>query len=81
MGENAKADVVNTHVKDNEKVKIEKIELKAVYTPGHTDDSYSFLMENKVFTGDTLLIKGTGRTDFQNGNPYDQYNSLFQHIH
>ncbi len=80
MGEQTKADVVSIRLKDNEKVKIEKIVLTAVYTPGHTDDSYSFLMENKVFTGDTLLIKGTGRTDFQNGNPYDQYNSLFEKL-
>ena len=80
MGEHAPADVVSMHVKDNEKVKIEGIELTALYTPGHTDDSYSFLMDDRVFTGDTLLIKGTGRTDFQNRNPYDQYNSLFDRL-
>ena len=80
MGEQAKTEIVSMHIKDNEKVKIEGIELTALYTPGHTDDSYSFLMKNIVFTGDTLLIKGTGRTDFQNGNPYDQYNSLFERL-
>ena len=80
MGEHAPADVVSMHVKDNEKVKIEGIELTALYTPGHTDDSYSFLMKDRVFTGDTLLIRGTGRTDFQNGNPYDQYHSLFDRL-
>ena len=80
MGEQAPADVVSMHVKDNEKISIENINLTALYTPGHTDDSYSFLMNDKVFTGDTLLIKGTGRTDFQNGNPYDQYNSLFDRL-
>ena len=80
MGEHAPADVVLMHVKDNEKIKIENVELTALYTPGHTDDSYSFLMNDRVFTGDTLLIKGTGRTDFQNGNPYDQYNSLFDRL-
>ena len=80
MGEHAPADVVSMRVKDNERVKIEGIELTALYTPGHTDDSYSFLMDDRVFTGDTLLIKGTGRTDFQNGNPYDQYNSLFDRL-
>jgi len=61
-------------------LKIENIELKAIYTPGHTDCSYSYLMENKVFTGDTLLINGTGRTDFQSGNPYDAYDSLFNKL-
>ncbi len=80
MGEHAPADVVTMYVKDNEKVKIEGIELTAIYTPGHTDNSYSFLMKDRVFTGDTLLIRGTGRTDFQNGNPYDQYHSLFDRL-
>ena len=80
MGEQAPADVVSMHVKDNEKISIENIDLTALYTPGHTDDSYSFLMNDRLFTGDTLLIKGTGRTDFQNGNPYDQYNSLFDRL-
>ena len=80
MGEQAPANVVSMHVKDNEKIKIEKIELLTLYTPGHTDDSYSFLMNDRVFTGDTLLINGTGRTDFQNGNPYDQFHSLFERI-
>ncbi len=80
MGEKAPADVVSMHVKDNEKINIEKINLTAIYTPGHTDDSYSFLMNDRVFTGDTLLIKGTGRTDFQNGNSYDQYHSIFDRL-
>jgi len=80
MGEHTKAEVVNLKIKDNEKIKIEKIELLSLYTPGHTDCSFSFLMNDRVFTGDTLLIKGTGRTDFQNGNPYDQYNSLFNRL-
>ena len=80
MGEHAPADVVSMTVKDNEKITIEKIELTSLYTPGHTDDSYSFLMNDRVFTGDTLLIRGTGRTDFQNGNPYDQYSSLFERL-
>ena len=80
MGEHAPADIVSMTVKDNEKITIEKIELTSLYTPGHTDDSYSFLMNDRVFTGDTLLIRGTGRTDFQNGNPYEQYNSLFERL-
>ena len=80
MGEHAPGDVVSMNVKDNESVSIEKINLKALYTPGHTDDSYSFLMNDRVFTGDTLLIKGTGRTDFQNGDPYEAYNSIFERL-
>ena len=80
MGENSKSEVIDLKIKDNEKVNIEKIELTAMYTPGHTDCSYSYLMNDRVFTGDTLLINGTGRTDFQNGSSYDAYESLFNKI-
>src|SRR5438105_6114228 len=69
MGEQSGVDVVSTRIADGDKVRIEGITLDALYTPGHTDDSYSFLMGDRVFTGDTLLIRGTGRTDFQNGDP------------
>jgi rhodanese-related sulfurtransferase len=51
-----------------------------LYTPGHTDDSYSFVLADRVFTGDTLLIRGTGRTDFQNGDPRAQYDSIFNKL-
>ena len=77
MGEQSKADVVSIRVGDGDKVGIEGLTLEALYTPGHTDDSYSYLMPDRVFTGDTLLIRGTGRTDFQNGDPRAQYQSLF----
>ena len=80
MGENSKSEVVDLKIKDSEKITIEKIELKAIYTPGHTDCSYSYLMKDRVFTGDTLLINGTGRTDFQNGSSYDAYDSLFNKL-
>ena len=80
MGEKSLSEVVTIKVKDNEKIKIENIELTSLYTPGHTDCSYSFFMKDRIFTGDTLLINGTGRTDFQNGNPIDQYHSLFDRI-
>ena len=80
MGENSKSEVIDLKIKDNEKINIENIELKAMYTPGHTDCSYSYLMKDRVFTGDTLLINGTGRTDFQNGSSYDAYNSLFNKL-
>ena len=80
MGEKSLSEVVTIKVKDNEKIKIENIELTSLYTPGHTDCSYSFFMKDRIFTGDTLLINGTGRTDFQNGNPVDQYHSLFDRI-
>ena len=80
MGEKSSSEVLDIRVKDNEKIKIENIELISMYTPGHTDCSYSFLMNDRVFTGDTLLINGTGRTDFQNGNSHDAYDSLFNKL-
>ncbi len=80
MGENSKSEVIDLKIKDNEKVNIENIELKAIYTPGHTDCSYCYVMKDRVFTGDTLLINGTGRTDFQNGSSYDAYDSLFNKL-
>jgi sulfur dioxygenase len=77
MGEQSKAACVSRKIADGEVIKVDGIALTALYTPGHTDDSYSFVMNDRVFTGDTLLIRGTGRTDFQNGDPRDQYQSLF----
>ena len=77
MGENAKVDVVSMRVSEGDKLTIEGLALDVLYTPGHTDNSYSFLTRDRVFTGDTLLIRGTGRTDFQNGSARAQYESLF----
>ena len=80
MGEKSKSEVVDLKLKDNENISIENIQLKAIYTPGHTDCSYCYVMNDRVFTGDTLLINGTGRTDFQSGSPYDAYESLFNKL-
>ncbi len=77
MGEQTKADVVSMRLSDGDKITIEGLALDVIYTPGHTDDSYSFVMPDRVFTGDTLLIRGTGRTDFQNGDPRAEYESIF----
>ena len=80
MGENTPADTVEIKVKDDEYINLENLKIRAMYTPGHTSDSYSFLMNNHLFSGDTLLINGTGRTDFQNGNAKDAYNSIFNKL-
>ena len=80
MGEKSKSEVIDLRIKDSEKINVENIELKAIYTPGHTDCSYSYLKNDRVITGDTLLINGTGRTDFQNGSSYDAYDSLFNKL-
>src|SRR5919109_550496 len=77
MGEQSKVDVVSMRLGDGEQLQIEGLSLDVLYTPGHTDDSYSFVLPDRVFTGDTLLIRGTGRTDFQNGDPRAQYESIF----
>ena len=80
MGEESESEVIDLRVKENEKVKIEGIELITLYTPGHTKCSYSYLMNDRVFTGDTLLINGSGRTDFQGGSAMEQYDSIFNKL-
>jgi sulfur dioxygenase len=80
MGEQTKADVVSMRLAEGEKLAIDGVSLDVLYTPGHTDDSYSYLMGDRVFTGDTLLIRGTGRTDFQNGDARQQYDSIFNKL-
>lgn len=80
MGAQTKADCVSLRVKDGETLEVDGLRLQAMYTPGHTDDSYSYRLADRVFTGDTLLIRGTGRTDFQNGDAYAQYDSLFNRL-
>ena len=80
MGEHTPSEAVEIKVKDNEIIKIDDLEIKSIYTPGHTSESYSFLLENYLFSGDALLINGTGRTDFQNGNSKDSYHSIFDKL-
>ncbi|HXF07146.1 MAG TPA: MBL fold metallo-hydrolase [Candidatus Acidoferrales bacterium] len=80
MGEQTKAECVSLRVRDGEIIHVGALTLRALYTPGHTDESYSFVMDDRVFTGDTLLIRGTGRTDFQNGDARAQYDSLFNKL-
>lgn len=80
MGEMSAVDVVSVRVAEGDRVAVEGVKLDVIYTPGHTDDSYSYLMQDRVFTGDTLLIRGTGRTDFQNGDAVAQYDSIFNKL-
>jgi sulfur dioxygenase len=80
MGEQSSVEVVSMRIAEGDRLGIEGISLDVAYTPGHTDDSYSFIMPDRVFTGDTLLIRGTGRTDFQNGDPRAQYESIFNRL-
>ena len=80
MGEAAKVEFDTYKVKEGDCLDIDGLKFNILYTPGHTDDSYSFCMKDRVFTGDTLLIKGTGRTDFQNGSASQQYDSIFNKL-
>ena len=84
LGEQAHSFCVSKALHDGDQIHVGKIVMHALHTPGHTDDSYSFVVKDQnqtyVFTGDTLLIRGTGRTDFQHGNPAQQYHSLFQKL-
>jgi sulfur dioxygenase len=80
MGDHTPAEAVEIKVKDDDYINLDNLKIRAMYTPGHTSDSYSFLMDNYLFSGDTLLINGTGRTDFQNGNAKDAYNSIFNKL-
>jgi len=80
IGAQAKSDCASARFSDGEKLELDGLSLTAMYTPGHTDDSYSFLMGDRIFTGDILLIRGSGRTDFQNGDPYQAYDSIFHRI-
>ena len=80
MGNHTPTDAVEIKVKDEEVINLDKLKIKSLYTPGHTADSFSFLMDNYLFSGDTLLINGTGRTDFQNGSSIDAYNSIFNRL-
>ena len=80
MGSHTPAESVEIKVKDDEYINLDNLKIRAMYTPGHTSDSFSFLMNNYLFSGDTLLINGTGRTDFQNGNAKDAYNSIFNKL-
>ena len=80
MGNHTPADTVEIKIKDEETIKLDQLSIKALYTPGHTSDSFSFLMDNYLFSGDTLLINGTGRTDFQNGDAKEAYNSIFNRL-
>jgi sulfur dioxygenase len=80
MGEMSQVDVVSIRLAEGDRLTIEGLPLDVIYTPGHTDDSYSFRLPDRVFTGDTLLIRGTGRTDFQNGDARAQYDSIFNKL-
>jgi sulfur dioxygenase len=84
MGERTRAECVTRHVRDGERLDVDGISLSALYTPGHTDESFSFVLEpdapRAVFTGDVLLIRGSGRTDFQGGDARRSWDSIVNRL-
>jgi sulfur dioxygenase len=76
VNENAKVDCASIFLKDQQELKFGNLILKAFYTPGHTDTCMSYLVNDMLFTGDCLFIRGTGRTDFQNGDSQEMFNSI-----
>ena len=81
MGNSIIAKKITNNIVFEEKVlSIGNINIQAIYTPGHTIDSYCFLLENFLFSGDTILINGTGRTDLENGNSKSLYQSIYEKI-
>ncbi|MFZ5723682.1 MAG: MBL fold metallo-hydrolase [Pseudomonadota bacterium] len=80
MGERSQAECVSQRVRDGEFIDVGGLRLQALYTPGHTDESFSFVLDparpRAVFTGDVLLIRGSGRTDFQSGNAHQSWRSI-----
>lgn len=82
MGQQSDAKYVSENFNDGRQISVDSLNIYVMYTPGHTDNSYSFYVPqlNSVFTGNTLLIRGTGRTDFKNGDSAQQFQSIFEKI-
>ena len=84
MGNQSKVSCISRTVSDDDIIFFDELNFRAIHTPGHTDDSYCYLLKSDLrqflFSGDTLLIKGNGRTDFQNGDPSLLYKSLHNKI-
>lgn len=76
MGEFTGAACVNRKVRDGEVIAMNGLQLRAMFTPGHTNESFSFVMADRVFTGDVLLYRSTGRTDFQSGDARKSWDSI-----
>lgn len=70
------APCASVHLRDGDVLSVGAIEIRAIETPGHTDDSLSYYVDGRVFTGDALLIRAAGRTDFQNGSAEQLYESI-----
>ena len=80
FSESSGIQAIDIAVKDGEELRLGGYSLKAIATPGHTAACTSYYVDGMVFTGDTLLIRGCGRTDFQDGDPAILYDSITQKL-
>ena len=80
MEQYAPAPHVNLHVKHGDFIEVGDLRLKVMFTPGHTPDGISLYVDGRVFTGDTLLIGGTGRADFAGGDAGAQYDAITKEL-
>jgi glyoxylase-like metal-dependent hydrolase (beta-lactamase superfamily II) len=84
MGEFTRAECISQKLREDDVIDVDGVRVRALYTPGHTDESFSFVLDpakpRAVFTGDVLLIRGTGRTDFQNGDPGKSWDSIVEKL-
>lgn len=76
LGPTSDVPCVTRRLGDGDTLRVGDLALKTIHTPGHTPESCCFLLGDRVLTGDTLFIRGTGRTDFQGGDARAQYRSL-----
>lgn len=81
MPEKAQASCADRYIKDGETLQLGSIAIKAIATPGHTDSHLTYYVNSdRLFTGDALLIRGCGRTDFQSGDAGTLFDSVTQRL-
>lgn len=77
---NSNSQCADQLLEDGDSLFLGEQKIQVLYTPGHTNTDISYLIDGSVFTGDTLLIRGSGRTDFQSGNPGEAYDSITEKL-
>src|SRR5438445_7784899 len=80
MHKRAPAPNIDVHVDEGDRLPLGRLELRVLSTPGHSSDGISLYVGDRVFTGDSLLIHATGRTDFLGGDPGEEYDGIHQKL-
>jgi len=78
--ENSQTKCADVQIKGGDFIPLGAKRINILYTPGHTNSDVSYLIPGAVFTGDSLLIRGSGRTDFQSGDAARLYNSIIEQL-